>query len=385
MQIEFIPSIHAVSPAEWNNLCSDGYPFIRHEFLSALEDSGSTTAYSGWQAQHLLVRADSKLVAAAPLFIKSHSYGEYVFDWAWADAFQRYGYSYYPKLISAIPFTPCSGPRLLSSGGEKLADLLALMVSAIQARACEIGASSWHCLFPVASVSAHLGSLAINARLGCQFHWFNRDYHNFDDFLACMASRKRKNIIKERRQVVARGFTFTVKEGSAISTNDWDFFADLYRLTYLKRSGHSGYLQREFFYLLGERLPENTVLITAYQQAKAIAAALFLRDSNTLYGRYWGCLEEFDFLHFETCYYQGIDYAIERGLSRFDGGAQGEHKIQRGFEPIVTWSNHWIAQQEFRPAIEHFLRDEKQSMESYLEEARQHLPFRSGADKNKAD
>jgi predicted N-acyltransferase len=376
MQIEFITSIHALAADEWNSLCPADYPFIRHEFFSALEDSGSTTAATGWQAQHILVREGKTLFAAMPLFIKQHSYGEYVFDWAWADAWRRYGREYYPKLVSAIPFTPCYGPRLLARDGEAATHYLPHIITELQTRARILNASSWHCLFPAADLSTRLTGFDIQPRMGCQFHWLNRNYKNFADFLAQLASRKRKNIAKERRQVEEQGFTFHTKQGPAITADDWDFFAELYRLTYLKRSGHSGYLQREFFHLLGERLPAHTLMIMAEREGVAVAAALYLYDSTTLYGRYWGCREEFDFLHFETCYYQGIEFAIAHKLQRFDGGAQGEHKIQRGFEPVATWSNHWIAASEFRQAINHFLQDERASVEHYMEDARQYLPFK---------
>lgn len=380
MQIEFISSIHEVAADEWNALCNDDYPFIRHEFFTALEDSSSINAASGWQTQHLLVRKTKKLIAALPVFIKSHSYGEYVFDWAWADAWRRYGYEYYPKLVSAIPFTPCYGSRLLAHPEADIDVLLPEIVGRLQAHARSLNASGWHCLFPDSTLCAQLTALGIPQRLGCQFHWFNRDYSSFADFLAQLSSRKRKNILKERRQVAEQGFRFTTKTHTAITADDWDFFAQLYRLTYLKRSGHSGYLRPEFFHLLGERLAQHTLMIIAERDGEAVAAALYLYDNTTLYGRYWGCREEFDFLHFETCYYQGIDFAITHGLKRFDGGAQGEHKIQRGFEPVATWSNHWIATPEFRPAINHFLLDEQKELALYMEDARRHLPFKQRVD-----
>lgn len=380
MQIDFVNSIHAISASEWNGLINDDYPFVRHEFFAALEDSGSTTAASGWQAHHLVLRDQGELIAALPLFIKNHSYGEYVFDWAWADAYQRYGERYYPKLVSAIPFTPCYGTRLLLSSHTSVDDCLPSIVEALQKHAFILGASSWHCLFPTVDLSSRLNDLGVRTRLGCQFHWFNHGYADFDDFLAQMSSRKRKNINKERRQLAQQEFTFLVKEGSDISADDWDFFAQLYQLTYLKRSGHTGYLKRDFFHLLGQRLPENIVLIIAQRHGQAVAASLYLRDTNTLYGRYWGCREEFEFLHFETCYYQGIDYAIAHGLQRFDGGAQGEHKIQRGFEPIVTRSNHWIANTDFSNAINDFMRTEESDIKAYQKAAQNHLPFKKSTE-----
>jgi predicted N-acyltransferase len=383
VQIRFIKSIHEIEAAQWNRLCPSDYPFARHEFLAALEDTSCTTAETGWQAQHLVVSQDGQVIAAMPGFVKTHSYGEYVFDWAWADAYRRYGFSYYPKWINAIPFTPCSGPRLLCAAEQQSAELIAHIARSLTGFCTDYKLSSWHCLFPDTHLSDQLRNHPIPQRLGCQFHWFNRDYKNFDDFLAQMNSRKRKNIAKERRQVQEQGFSFEVKEGSEINAFDWELFYALYRNTYLKRSGHNGYLSEAFFQQLGASMSENLVMISARkmsgnEQEEIIAAALFLRDSSTLYGRYWGCFEEYQFLHFETCYYQGIDYAIANQLQRFDGGAQGEHKIARGFEPVITYSNHWIQQPGFRDAINNFLQEEAVQISDYAAHARQSLPFKTG-------
>jgi uncharacterized protein len=384
VQIRFIDSIHQIDAAHWNQLCPPDYPFVRHEFLAALEDSGCTSAATGWQAQHLLLFADGQLLAAMPGYIKTHSYGEYVFDWSWADAYRRYGVDYYPKWINAIPFTPCVGPRLLCAAESQTAELIDAVVQALTAECTAKNFSSWHCLFPSSETSAQLCEHKIPLRIGCQFHWFNRDYKTFDDFLAQMNSRKRKNIVKERRQVIEQGFVFDVKTGSALTAQDWEIFYALYRNTYLKRSGHSGYLSAEFFQQLGATMRGNLVLINAVQltehsSPRVIAASLFLRDNNTLYGRYWGCFEEYQFLHFETCYYQGIDYAIANQLTRFDGGAQGEHKLARGFEPVITHSNHWIRAPEFRTAIAQFIAEEATGIQAYAADARTHLPFKNNA------
>lgn len=384
MQIRFIDSIHQIEAVQWNRLCPADYPFVRHEFLAALEDSNCTNATTGWRVQHLLIFVNEQLLAAMPGYIKTHSYGEYVFDWAWADAYRRYGVDYYPKWINAIPFTPCVGPRLLCESETPTIELIKYIVDALTTACVEEKLSSWHCLFPNSDTSAQLSEQKIPQRIGCQFHWFNRDYKSFDDFLAQMTSRKRKNIAKERRQVIEQGFVFEVKTGSLLTAQDWEVFHALYRNTYLKRSGHSGYLSAEFFQQLGASMSNNLVLINAVQilatgSKNIIAASLFLRDSNTLYGRYWGCFEEYQFLHFETCYYQGIDYAIANQLTRFDGGAQGEHKIARGFEPVITYSNHWIKEPGFRSAIEQFMVQEAAGIRAYAEDARTHLPFKNGA------
>lgn len=380
MRIRFIDSILTLAPDSWNALCPADYPFVRHEFLAALETSGCTSARSGWQAYHLLVEQDGQLIAAMPGYIKTHSYGEYVFDWAWADAYRRHGLDYYPKWINAIPFTPCQGPRLLTSAACTPA-LLAQITAALNAEADTQGWSGWHCLFPEASLSEQLTRGDTLPRLGCQFHWFNRRYQGFDDFVAHMSSRKRKNILKERRQVSAQGFVFQVKTGAQLSSADWAIFYALYRTTYLKRSGHGGYLSAAFFQQLGTTMNDNLVLISAHHgddpQQRVIAASLFVRDNTTLYGRYWGCFEEYQFLHFETCYYQGIDYAIANHLQRFDGGAQGEHKIARGFEPVITYSNHWIKEPGFRAAIQQFVAQEAEGVRQYAAEAAGLLPFKS--------
>lgn len=381
MQVHFIDSIHQIDAAQWNGLCPPHYPFVRHEFLAALEDSGCTDINTGWQAKHLLIMLDGQLHAAFPGYIKSHSYGEYVFDWSWADAYRRHGQNYYPKWISAIPFTPCVGPRVLCRQDAYTPELVHFIAQALTTLCITEELSSWHCLFPEPIQSAHLRGLNIAQRLGCQFHWFNRDYKNFDDFLARMTSRKRKNILKERRQVMEQGFVFEVKTASTLNSEDWEIFYALYRNTYLKRSGHGGYLSADFFQQLGANLRENLVLINALRKdatgtPQVIAASLFLRDDKKLYGRYWGCFEEYQFLHFETCYYQGIDYAIANHLEHFDGGAQGEHKIARGFEPIITYSNHWIQEPGFRSAIEQFLQNEAGQIHHYVEQAHLALPFK---------
>ncbi len=381
MQVRFIDSIHEVDATQWNTLCPVDYPFVRYEFLAALEDSGCTSAATGWQVRHLLISANGHLLAAMPGYIKSHSYGEYVFDWSWADAYRRHGFHYYPKWINAIPFTPCTGPRLLCNTQAHPAELIHLVAEALTSQCITQELSGWHCLFPGIDCSEQLRTRNIAQRLGCQFHWFNRNYKNFDDFLAQMSSRKRKNIAKERRQVSEQGFRFEIKTGSTLNTQDWEIFYALYRTTYLKRSGHNGYLSAEFFRQLGATMSDNLVLINAIRIDNnstpiVIAASLFVRDNSTLYGRYWGCFEEYQFLHFETCYYQGIDYAITNQLTRFDGGAQGEHKIARGFEPVMTYSNHWIREPGFRTAIEHFVEQEAAGIKAYAEDARSHLPFK---------
>lgn len=377
MQLRLIDSIDEVSARAWDSLSGGDYPFVHHAFLQALEASGAVSAETGWQPRHLLGFDGEQLVLALPLYAKEHSFGEYVFDWAWADAYERLGLSYYPKLLTAIPFTPCSGPRLRLAPTLDAADAWPQVLAFLQAQCHTGGFSGWHCLFTQEDTPELLLSLGAPQRLGCQFHWYNRNYNSFDDFLATLTSRKRKNINKERRRVAEQGFTFSHHGGNELTETDWRFFFDLYRLTYLKRSGHTGYLNLDFFLRLGQSLPEHCLMIKAHLEGQAVAAALFIHDATTLYGRYWGCLAEFDFLHFETCYYQGIDYIIAKKLSRFDGGAQGEHKIARGFEPVITASNHWLADERLAAAVEDFVTREAEGVKDYAQACRIHLPYKA--------
>jgi uncharacterized protein len=377
LHFSFIDSIHKIQASEWDALCPPDYPFIRHAFLAALEDSQSTHINNGWEISHLICIDNQQLVAAMPGYIKTHSYGEYVFDWSWADAYKRYGQNYYPKWINAIPFTPCTGPRSIINEKYLLPELISNIIHKLNQECSEKNYSGWHCLFPNEEQHQAFHQQGIDSRLGCQFHWFNKNYQLFDDFLQNLQSRKRKNIRKERQQVSDQGFKFNIKENTQITEEDLKIFYTLYRNTYLKRSGHPGYLSLDFFLMIGQRIPESLLLIQAIDnQQKIIAASLFFRDQHTLYGRYWGCFEEYQFLHFETCYYQGIDYAIANKLQRFDGGAQGEHKIARGFEPVLTYSQHWIQASEFRTAISHFLIEEAEAIKAYAADARTLLPFK---------
>jgi hypothetical protein len=378
MQIVFLNSINAISADEWQATINTDSPFLRHAFLAALENSNSVSPQKGWQAHHLTVRDSnsSRLLAVMPLYIKQHSYGEYVFDWSWADAYQRCGKSYYPKLLSAIPFTPATGNRLCVTPGQAPEPVQTACWHALLERLERIGGSSLHILFPSQhEMTAWQQQGALN-RSGVQYHWLNKGYSNFDDFLQSFNSRKRKNVKKERKRVYEQGITLDVLEGADIGPSHWQAFYHCYQLTYAKRSGHGGYLNREFFDLIAQSMPEQIVMIVAKSNDTIIAAALCFRSSDTLYGRYWGCLQEVDNLHFETCYYQGIEYCIQRGLRKFDPGAQGEHKIQRGFVPTETFSSHWLADPQLARAIEDFLTREKQHITQYLAEARSYLPFK---------
>jgi predicted N-acyltransferase len=376
LEVHFLTAVEQIPAAQWNAITGTDYPFLRHEFLSCLEQTGCTDGESGWQPCHATLYRGEKLIAVMPLYLKSHSWGEYVFDWGWADAWQRQGLKYYPKLVTAIPFTPATGPRLCLAEDEAREAIFPMMFQAVKQLAEQEGASSWHLLFPRADEASVLKENGSSIRMGSQFHWFNRDYSNFDDFLQRFNSRKRKSLRRERRRVEEQGIELQVLEAAEITPAHWEKFYFFYQLTYAKRSGHGGYLSREFFMRLADTMADACVMVMAQHEGKAVGGALYFRSSDTLYGRYWGCEQELDCLHFEACYYQGIEYCIRHGLQRFDPGAQGEHKIQRGFEPIKTWSSHWIADSGFAAAIEDFTQRESLETQRYIEQASSYLPFR---------
>jgi len=373
---EFLTSLEQIPAAQWNAITGTDYPFLRHEFLYGLEKTACTTAGTGWQPCHLLLRRGSEVAAVMPLYLKSHSYGEYVFDWSWADAWRQSGLPYYPKLVTAIPFTPATGPRLCAAPGEDADQCLRAAVDAVQQLARQRHISSWHLLFPEDAVNQKLLDAGLHRRAATQFHWFNDGYGSFEDFLATFNSRKRKALNKERRRVAEQGLVLKTLTGADIGIQEWEQFYHFYQLTYAKRSGHGGYLSREFFVETAAGMGDQVIMVLAYDDAKAVAGALYFRSSDTLYGRYWGCAREYDCLHFEACYYQGIEYCIAHKLARFDPGAQGEHKIQRGFRPITTWSNHWIANPRLAAAVGDFTRREAQHNEEYRQAAAQLLPFK---------
>ncbi|CAE6721962.1 hypothetical protein R75461_01561 [Paraburkholderia nemoris] len=370
-----------VDAAEWNALLAQQAqptPFLRHEFLSALHATRCAVADTGWAPQFVTLtdpRTD-KLAAAAPVYLKGHSYGEYVFDWAWADAYKRNGLQYYPKLLCAVPFTPVQGNRLLSADTHALRHLAAtLMAFAEQA-----DVSSLHVLFPTETEGAALTDMGMMQREGVQFHWLNDGYRDFDDFLSTLEQKKRKNIRAERRKVQEAGVTMRRIRGEDIQDADWRFFSKCYRQTYREHFS-SPYLNLDFFRMIGASMPENLLLVIAEYEGKPIASSLvvYQRDAKTggtLYGRYWGALEHVPCLHFETAYYQPLEFCIEEKLGAFEGGAQGEHKMARGFLPTVTRSTHWLAHPAFADAVGHFLDNEKNSIHAYVDELREHNPFK---------
>ncbi len=357
----------------WNTLVQDNDPFVRHEFLLALELSGSVTADTGWQAQHLLVFEQQQIIAAMPLYLKHHSYGEYVFDQQWADAYSQSGMSYYPKWLNAIPFTPCQGQRILIKQGSDNEKVIQSCVEYLKELSNSNNISSLHILFPN-SEQTDIFQQQIFIRESVQFHWFNNTYRDFTDYLQSFTSRQRKNINKERRKIKQQGINFLQLTGLEITENQWQIFFRFYEMTYLKR-GQAAYLNVHFFKQLAETMPEQILLVLAIKDNSYIGAALSFIGQNTLYGRYWGCYEEYKSLHFETCYYQGIEYCIDHQLQQFDSGAQGEHKISRGFKPITTSSAHWIQNPQFSKLIDNFLSREKELIDQYKQHCVKQLPF----------
>jgi predicted N-acyltransferase len=368
--VEVASSIDSIPPEQWNALAG-GQPFVRHEFLNALHETGCAAPDTGWAPQYLILREHGALIGAMPLYVKGHSYGEYVFDWSWADAYSRHGLEYYPKLLCAIPFTPVSGPRLLARTPAERE----LLMRAAFAVAQELGVSSLHYLFPPREDADALAACGMMIRHGVQFHWKNAGYSAFEEFLAGLNHDKRKKIKQERRKVRDAGISFEWREGRDISESDWAFFFRCYARTY--REHHSTpYLNLEFFKRIGRTMPENLVLVLAYREGRPIAASFNMRDATRLYGRYWGAVEHHPVLHFETCYYQVIEYCIARGIEIFEGGAQGEHKMARGLLPVETRSAHWIARRDFASAIESFLARETRGIAHRLDELSERTPFK---------
>ena len=351
--VRVVNSLAGVDREAWNALAGP-QPFMRHEFLTALIDTGCAAAKSGWLPQFLLLSRAGKLEAAMPLFAKNHSYGEYVFDWAWAEAHERHGIDYYPKLVCAVPFTPVRGPRLLAASDRARRTLVRSALELAKET------SSLHVLFARDEDAAVLT---------------NDGYASFDDFLARLSHARRKNIRQERRRVREAGVELRWLDGPEISRKHWDFFNRCYRTTYAAHRS-SPYLSLEFFLRLAAALPGHVAMVLAERDGQPIASAFFLRDERSLYGRYWGALEHVPLLHFECCYYQAIEYAITRGLEVFEGGAQGEHKLFRGLLPVESRSAHWLAHPKFARAVEHFLEREGAGITHYVNELAEHSPFK---------
>lgn len=366
----------AIDGAAWNRLVTGGHPCLRHEFLLAMESQGCLGEQVGWQPQHLVIEAQGgELLAALPQYLKFNSFGEFVFDGAWAEAHERAGIAYYPKRVVATPFTPATGPRLLLAPGMAGEAMAAALIGAAIHEAQEAGMSSLHWLF--ASDAALARAPALMKRMGCQFHWENRGYGGFDDFLGELTAKRRKEILRERRQVRDAGVELTRISGAEASVMEWRAFHALYRSTFY-RHGNYPALTLGFFRKVAATMGEQVCLVFARRQGRMIAAAYFLVGDECLYGRYWGASEDVSALHFEACYYQGIEYCIDRGLRRFEPGAQGEHKISRGFLPTRTWSYHWIAHPGFRAPIAQFLDRETRLMDDYIERQMTRSPYKAG-------
>ena len=361
-------SLGGVDAQEWNALAGE-QPFVRHEFLSALIDTGCAAAARGWLPRFLLLRRAGELVGAMPLFAKTHSYGEYVFDWAWAEAHERHGLDYYPKLLGAVPFTPVTGRRILARGPAEKEALIAAALELAK------DASSLHVLFAAEADARALEAAGMMLRRTVQFHWRNDGYADFEAFLARLSHARRKNIRQERRRVRDAGVQIAWVEGERIERRHWEFFHRCYRSTYAAHRS-SPYLTLEFFLRIGASLGDHLVLVLAERGARPIASSLLVKDRTALYGRYWGAVEHVPLLHFECCYYQAIEYAIAHGLAVFEGGAQGEHKIFRGLMPVEALSAHWLAHPQFARAVENFLERETAGVARYVNELCEHSPFK---------
>jgi len=377
LEIRVLGGIDQVSAAAWDRCAGDANPFLSHAFLLALEESGSVSARTGWQPQHLILQDRAGAVlGAVPLYLKSHSYGEYVFDHGWAHAYERAGGDYYPKLQSSVPFTPATGPRLLiAPEAEDRAMTAAALIDGMEQLTDRLGISSCHVTFPEPEDFDCLGRAGWLQRIGVQFHWHNRGYADFGAFLETLSSRKRKAIRKERQKVADSGIEMVTLTAETVTPDALDAFYSFYVDTSDRKWG-SAYLTREFFDLVGERLPERLVLVMARDAGKWVAGALNLLGRDTLFGRNWGCHARVKFLHFEACYYRAIDFAIERGLARVEAGAQGPHKIQRGYLPVETYSAHYIPNPSFGRAVDDFLTAETRHMHREIDYLMQESPYK---------
>lgn len=375
MQVAVIESLKTVPPQEWNALTGTGNPFLRHEFLAALEQHGCVGGRYGWLPQHLVAHEQGRLIGAAPMYIKHNSYGEFVFDGSWAEAYRRHGLSYYPKLVAAVPYTPATGARLLLGDNieqERLSDAL---IEAALEHAREIKVSSLHWLFTTPQDMERLERHGLMRRTGCQFHWSNDNYRDFNDFLATFSSEKRKKVKQERRRVREAGIEVELLDGRQISAEQWRIFHEFYCSTFYRRGGIPT-LTLEFFQALGKTMPQQVLLVLARHGGHYVAGAFNLRGADTLYGRHWGCAGQFHGLHFECCYYRAIEYCIEQGIKRFEAGAQGEHKLARGFLPTPTYSAHWLSHPAFKNAVADFLAREQPGMIHYMQELDAHSPYK---------
>jgi predicted N-acyltransferase len=376
MRAEVIKQLADIPAADWNRVTGTANPFLRHEFLAALERHNCVGESFGWYPQHIAVYDDTGMLAGvAPLYLKDNSYGEFVFDWSWADAYHRAGKTYYPKLVSAIPYTPVTGPRLLVRPDADRAAVRDWLIETALALTPQTHSSSLHWLFTDGEDTQTLLGHHFLRRTGCHFHWRGDGYRSFEDFLSDLSSRRRKQIRRERRYVAEAGIRLQIVHGHEASEAEWQTMHRFYRSTFERKSGLPT-LSLEFFLDISHSMGQQIVLVFAWRGAQAVAGAINLRSDTALYGRHWGCLGYYHSLHFETCYYRGIEYCIENRLNLFEPGAQGEHKISRGFLPTLTWSAHWIADPRFRQAIARFLAREHDVMLDYQDEMQRYSPYR---------
>lgn len=375
MDIVVHTSLAAIDASQWNAMVPGNNPFMRHEFLNGLEVTACVTQLNGWEPAHLAAYQDKKLVGAMPCYIKMHSYGEYIFDWSWADAHSRHGLEYYPKLSNAVPFTPASGERWLVADSVDSEQLTQAFVQKIKSLMHERELSSFHSLFLTQNQADTLQSEQFLKRHSTQFHWHNRGYKNFDDFLSRMSSKKRKNIKRERRRVKESEIHYRWLSGADLDDQAVDTMYRFYSRT-IAYYGAQSYLNKDFYRYLASSFSEQTLFLFAYFQDQVIAGGLYFKSDDTLYGRYWGALNNFHSVHFETCYYQAIDWCIDNGYQRFEAGAQGEHKLARGLEPSTTYSAHLIRDPQFHSAIDDFLQQEQDHIGRYTDAMQSHSPFK---------
>ncbi|MDO6460828.1 GNAT family N-acetyltransferase [Granulosicoccaceae sp. 1_MG-2023] len=375
MQVHVHDSLAAIDATDWNRLNRNGNPFLRHEFLLALEQTGCLGEQHGWFPRYFTLGNDGQLLGACPAYIKTNSYGEFVFDWSWAEAYEEHGLRYYPKLVVAVPYTPVTGQRLLTAPEADRELIAGLLIRAVHEYADAGKLSGVHWLFPTDDERELLAGTDHTAlRNDCQYHWYNRDYSSFDDFLADCTAKRRKTIKRERRSVAEQDLQLEVRSGDSLSEAEWSVVCALYASTFDRKWGEAS-LSEAFFQQVGRTMGENFVIVFARDEQGIAACAVMLRDEETLYGRYWGCFRQYRNLHFEACFYQGIDYCIEHKLKRFEPGAQGEHKITRGFHPTLTWSAHRLFDEGFNEAVGRYLTQERAMVEKRREQLGTLLPF----------
>jgi len=380
MKVTVHDSMSDIAEDDWNALAGTEYPFLQHQFLQLAEETHCVSRETGWSPRHLTIADGGELRAAMPLYEKSHSWGEFVFDWAWANAYDQAGLDYYPKLVSAIPFTPAPCSKLLLRDPDDIEAANGLLQAGVSL-AADTDCSSLHILFPSSQDLPYLKAAGLLVRKDCQFHWHNDNYSNFDEFLATFTSVKRKKARRDRRRVREEGIVFRRIRGGDMDADTWSVVHRLISRTFMLR-GSMPYFSESFFVRLSQQIPNGLLVILAEIDDAPVAAAVFFESATHLYGRYWGSDGHYDSLHFETCYYQGIDYCIDSGLKVFEPGTQGEHKISRGFSPVSTWSAHWLAHPQFSNAIEEYLSEEGQHVDRYIDAIDSRSPYKGPADKS---